>query len=98
MPQRVTPGIGAYDPLPEILEYRFKRQQLVRLVIDNEDARASVWIAHRLYLASILSMQPQPQQPKKLLRINRFGNVIRCARLNALLAIPFHRLGGQRDN
>jgi hypothetical protein len=35
--QRLTPGIGADDGLPKLLEHRLERQQLVRLVVDDED-------------------------------------------------------------
>jgi hypothetical protein len=36
-PQRLPPAVGADDVLPQFLQHRLQRQELVRLVVDDED-------------------------------------------------------------
>src|SRR5688500_2352702 len=43
-------------------------------------------------------IQPYPQQRQQLLGFDRLGDIIRCARFEALLAVAFHSLGGQGDD
>src|SRR5579864_1425132 len=42
--------------------------------------------------------QPDSHKRQKLLDVDGFGNVVRGARLDAFLAISFHRLRGNRDD
>jgi hypothetical protein len=43
-------------------------------------------------------MQPHPHQRQQLGHIDRLGDVVRGAGVDALVAIAFHRLGGERDD
>src|SRR5262249_57070448 len=42
--------------------------------------------------------QPQADRGQEATRVHRLGEVVGCARLDALLAVPLHRLGRQRDD
>src|SRR4051812_41822194 len=43
-------------------------------------------------------MQPPPQDRQHLLRVHRLGQVVPRAGLDALLAVPLHRLGRHRND
>src|SRR4051812_30307883 len=42
--------------------------------------------------------EPDAQQRQQLLGVDRLGDVVRGAGVDALLAVALHRLGGQRDD
>ena len=44
VPQRLAPGVGADDVLVQILEDRLQREQLLRPVVDDQDAGLVVGI------------------------------------------------------
>src|SRR5262249_9710956 len=55
-------------------------------------------IASASRVVSQLANQPRPQHRDELLGVDRLGHIIPCPRLDALLTIALHRLGGDRDD
>src|SRR4051812_42989637 len=45
-----------------------------------------------------LAVEPDPQQRQELLGVDRLGDVARATRLEALLPIALHRLGGEGND
>src|SRR3954454_2384386 len=63
------------------------------IVFDSADTQASTMSS-----AHSSTMQPHAQRREQLLGVNRLGEIIGSTRFQALLAIAFHRLGGERDD
>ena len=49
-------------------------------------------------LGAARRVQPDAQQREQLLGVDRLGDVVGRAGLDALLAVALHRLGGERDD
>ncbi len=92
--------------LVEFAEDDVVSKQLVRLVVDQQHVD---FLAHGLFVQRFLlpgclvhrgglAMQPHPQRGQELFGIDRLGEIIRRAGLQAFLAIALHRLGGQGDD
>ena len=96
--------------LAELAQYRLVAEQLGRLVVDHEDVdlvrsyscplsnvrlRSSVAVGCD---SDALAMQPHAQRRQQLLGVDRLGEIVRGAGLEALLAVALHRLRGQRDD
>src|SRR5260221_3655433 len=48
--------------------------------------------------ASVSALQPSLENAQELLAVDRLGQIVPCPGLDAALTVPFHRLGGHRDD
>ena len=93
--QRLAAGGGLDQILPELLQDDLIGEQLRRLIVDQQNVDLVVRSHER---SSGSAMQPHAQRGQQLLGVDRLGEIIRRARLQAFLAVALHRLGGQRDD
>ena len=91
LPQGLAPGARADDVLAQLRQDHRQRQQLVRAVVDSQDADAFL-------AAGDHTKQPRPQDRQHLVRVHGFGEVVPGAGLERLLAVSLHRLGRDRDD
>src|SRR5205807_1451661 len=98
--QRLEPRASAYQVLPQLAQHRLVGEQPRRLVIDQQDVDLLVdpHAAAAPLDPITLTVQPRPYQGQQLLGVHRLGDVVRSPRLEALLAVALHGLGGEGDD
>ena len=98
---------------PRLREQRLDRLEVARLVVDDEDLDASGSLddrpaaGGRAYLSEacwgkrswrLHRYSQTRKQRQQLVGVDRLGDVVRRAGLQALLAVALHGLGRQREN
>ena len=85
---------------PQLLEHGLEDQQLLRQVVDDQDARPCRRhrSSRRVVELARSAAQPAPQHGQQVRRVDRLGQVVPGAGLDALLAVALHRLGRHRDH
>ena len=111
--ESVGSGAGLDEVGPQPFQHGFEDQEVPGLVVHQKNiglgrhhcAPLSSSKESRFPTPSAIrsaargsARQPDPQHRQQLLRIHRFGKVVRCTRFQALLAIALHRLGRQSDD
>ena len=89
------PGRGLDQSLAKLLEHDLVAEQLRRLIVDEQDIH---WLPVGCSSALGLAMQPYAKRRQQLFGIDRLGEIVRGAGLEAAFAIAFHRLRRQSDD
>ena len=91
--QRFRRRRGLDEILVELAQNDLVAQQLGRLIVDQKNVDL-VLVLH----GAASAMQPHAQDGQQLLGIDRLGEIVGGAGLQAFFAVAFHRLCGQGDN
>ena len=100
--QRLLAGAGGDDVLPQLLEDRAEDDMLVRQVVDDQDVgllRARRGARRLGHQDALLTACSQARSTASICsRVDRLGQVVPGAGLDALLAVALHGLGRHRDD